>query len=387
MNILTGLNTMTTQGSQFALERPLTSSVALPLLRQLRKIEIELTSECIVGRRSRGKGCLHCSLKAGTGKSSYLDGRTVVETLKDAAQLGATVVVFTGGEPSQHPDFVDLLSDAKALGLSTRVYTTGVNGAWPPGKLRAVSKLVDEIYLSVEGMGPSHDAVLGLEGAFDETMAFAAEARALNLRWVAHFTPMRVNHQDLAPLAYKLASLGASALKLIDFVPQGRGHTNQGLLELSPREYFDLFTTVRELQSRLNAPDGSPFVRFHDETYGIGSEHHARLGKLSEKGCTSGRESCAILSDGSVIPCLGFRMDAASDGPRSEHIVGNVYATGFRGVWLDSPLLLKFSRSRSVEVNPKCAKCSLADVCVGCCSCRRSELEAEFSSRLSGDYD
>jgi radical SAM protein with 4Fe4S-binding SPASM domain len=353
--------------------------------RRLRKVEVEITSECIVGRRSKGEGCIHCSLKAGTGVANSLTIEQIKSIQSDASDLGATTVVLTGGEPAQHPAFMDALEHAKRVGLETRVYTTGVADAWRRYPLDDVAPLVDEFYLSVEGLGETHDRVLRWPGAFEETVNFARKLQRLGIKWTAHFTPMRPNYLELEPIARKVRELGADSLKLIDFIPQGRGWTNRDVLELDSSRYFELFSAVRRLQHELCDSQGTPFVGFHDETYPPGLSVTAPLGPVENGGCTSGRESCAVLSDGTLIPCLGFRLFMAGDQPRSSHVAGNVRAHPFREIWLHSAVLQRFADSKAQDVNTACLGCSMLNECLGCCSCRRTELERSFIRAVTGD--
>src|SRR2546425_2163890 len=336
--------------------------------RRLRKVEVEITSECIVGRKSSGAACVHCSLKAGTGLASYLSLKEIRAILRDARYLGASVLVLTGGEPSQHPDFPRALECARALGLKTRVYTTGVTDAWGEHRIEDVATLIDQVYLSVEGIGETHDRVLGWPGAFAHTTKFIGRLQKLGMRWAAHFTPMRPNYLDLESVARTVHDLGADALKLIDFIPQGRGWDNRASLGLDDRQYYDLFSVVRGLQDELRAPDGSAFVRFHDETYTKRLSEETLLGDVLGGGCTSGRESCAVLSDGTVIPCLGFRLELSGERPRRIHVAGNVRTHPLREIWSESEVLLRFADSQAEDVNPMCHGCSMLDECLGCCS-------------------
>ncbi len=349
--------------------------------RQLRKIEIELTSECIVGRHSKGGACVHCSLKAGTGIANYLTLKETESMLADASRLGAKTVVLTGGEPAQHPDFVKILKTAKKMQFGTRVYTTGVIGAWQRTTIDQMASLIDEVFLSVEGIGEIHDRVLAWPGAFDQMVEFARKMNAAGIKWAAHFTPMTLNYRQVDSVARTVHDLGAASFKLIDFVPQGRGWTNRTTLELGQEQYFELFSLVQSLRGKMVDDQGQDFVKFHDETYIQTDSGSNQFGAVQDGGCTSGRESCAILSDGSVIPCLGFRLDTDSNFPSVKHIAGNIRNNSFENIWMYSKVMKQFAHSRSTDVNSMCKGCSMVNDCLGCCSCRRTELEQEFLKR------
>ncbi len=129
-------------------------------------LDIELTERC-------NNACQHCyinlPLDDERAKGSELTTDEWKNILKQAAELGAMSVRFTGGEPLIRDDFEELYVFTRRLGIQVMLFTNarritrhlaGVFKKLPPGKL---------IEISVYGMKPeTYDKVACAQGAFTE---------------------------------------------------------------------------------------------------------------------------------------------------------------------------------------------------------------------------
>lgn len=133
---------------------------------QLEHLDIELTERC-------NNACMHCYINLPDQDVQAARRELSTEQWKDilrqAADLGALWVRFTGGEPLLRSDFVDLYLFARRLGMAVMLFTNG----------RLVTpELVDlfvqvpprkKIEISVYGMrAESYDAITCAPGAFAE---------------------------------------------------------------------------------------------------------------------------------------------------------------------------------------------------------------------------
>src|SRR5512136_2635476 len=88
-----------------------------PLLSHL---DIELTERC-------NNACLHCCINRPThdprAARRELSAAQWGKILRQAADLGALSVRFTGGEPLLRPDFADIYLGARRLGLKVMLFT------------------------------------------------------------------------------------------------------------------------------------------------------------------------------------------------------------------------------------------------------------------------
>lgn len=116
----------------------------------MQRLEFHISYSC----RNR---CLFCSerdqLERFSGRFISLD--CIKEQIGRYSQRGYTHITFTGGEPSLHPQFFDIVNSAKEEGFKTYVTTNG--GLFASGAFcRKTLPWLDEICFSIHG----HNAYL-----------------------------------------------------------------------------------------------------------------------------------------------------------------------------------------------------------------------------------
>jgi radical SAM protein with 4Fe4S-binding SPASM domain len=134
-----------------------------PLLGHL---DVELTERC-------NNACQHCyiNLPAGDARAAQreLPAEAWQEVLRQAAELGALSVRFTGGEPLLRPDFPEIYLGARRLGMKVVLFTNGRLITPEIADLLARVPPLKKVEISVYGMHPeSYDAVACAPGAFAE---------------------------------------------------------------------------------------------------------------------------------------------------------------------------------------------------------------------------
>ena len=98
-----------------------------------------------------------------------LDTATVRWLYSEAGRAGMAQLVVWGGEPLLRQDLPELLLAARRAGLLITLITNGwsLGDRW--GELRG---LVDALILSLDDVGPAHDALRGLPGLFARLEGF-----------------------------------------------------------------------------------------------------------------------------------------------------------------------------------------------------------------------
>ncbi|HXG16853.1 MAG TPA: radical SAM protein, partial [Calidithermus sp.] len=179
----------------------------------------ELTRACELA-------CRHCRAEAIRQRAP--DELTTAEAVRVLGALAATEprphVVFTGGDPLERPDLVQLVEHAAELGLHPAVApsATPALGRTVIDALKRAG--VEAMSLSVDGPGAAqHDGLRGVLGCFGWTLA---AARCI----VDTGIPLQVNtlvcaetDRYLEDTAALVARLGASRWSLFFLVPVGRG--------------------------------------------------------------------------------------------------------------------------------------------------------------------
>jgi len=176
---------------------------------------VDLTSRCNLS-------CRVCFADA-NGRPYELSFDQAVGTLQQLrAQCPAPAfaVQFTGGEPTLHPRFLDIVAAAKALGFShIQVTSNGLKLADPDFAGRARDAGLQYIYLQMDGT--SDDVFVKLRGRalLDEKLAVLEAARKAGLRVIFVPTIVKgVNDQEIGPL-FRLAFEHLDIVSGIAFQP------------------------------------------------------------------------------------------------------------------------------------------------------------------------
>jgi MoaA/NifB/PqqE/SkfB family radical SAM enzyme len=222
-----------------------------PSGQRMRRLELHVTYTC-------PERCVFCSedhrMKAYNPFPVTL-GR-VVRILREHAERGVEAVHLTGGEPTIHPDFVDILKVAKKLGMRTSMGTIGTGLANPAFAERAMPYL-DDVLFSLHGPdAETHDALTRRPGSFAKLMRAVENAsRKSGFRPSFNTVLTQRNLAALPDTAGLVASLGAGLLIVSNTTPEGLGEDDYPAL------------TVRLSEIRAVAPEvvrraGSTVVRF-----------------------------------------------------------------------------------------------------------------------------
>nr|WP_277608057.1 radical SAM protein [Streptomyces boncukensis] len=139
-------------------------------------------------------GCKFC-LRADVGRSQ-LDLPTYARALSRCKELGATSVCLTGGEPTDHPDFRDLVKVAVQFGYACSVVTAAREGRRLDA-LASVAGLLSHVTVSADSLGAQR------VGATERTVAgTAAVFEALGHRRASlHVTVWELGDADLEDMA------------------------------------------------------------------------------------------------------------------------------------------------------------------------------------------
>ena len=150
-----------TQVSEIALPPGATPWIG-PHGQTMKRLELHLTYTC-------PERCVFCSEEHRMARYREFPvtwGR-VATVLRTHATRGVTAVHLTGGEPTIHPRFIDVLKLCKKLGMRTSVGTIGTMLQQPDFAAAAVPHL-DEALFSLHGpTAEIHGALAGRDGSFE----------------------------------------------------------------------------------------------------------------------------------------------------------------------------------------------------------------------------
>jgi len=310
---------------------------------------------------------VHCySSSQNVRYADELDEKQGRALLKDLADYGAPVVLFSGGEPFMRRDLPELVGYAVERGMRAVISTNGT--LITPAQARIYASIgLSYIGVSLDGIGKVHDKFRGVEGAFDAAMRGIRNCLDAGIKVGIRFTVTRAN-VDQVPAIFDLAEAeDIPRLCFYHLVYSGRGSEliNEDLAHEETRRLIDLVMDrtrglfdrgkPKEVLTVDNHADG-PYIylRLIREDPDR-AEEVLRLLRMNE-GNNSGRGIGCVSWDGAVHPDQFWR----------NVVFGNVKDRPFSEIWEDpSNELLRKLKVKKRYVKGRCAECRWLDICAG----------------------
>ncbi len=149
----------------------------MPTRPRVDRLALELTGRCQLA-------CVHCYAESAPGRGhGGMTGADWRRVLDQAVACGVGAVQFIGGEPTLHPEFVELVEHALSAGFRVEVYTNLVRVSRAHWELfRRPRMSVATSYYTADP--DRHDRLTGRVGSHARTRANIAEAvrRGVRLR-------------------------------------------------------------------------------------------------------------------------------------------------------------------------------------------------------------
>lgn len=184
----------------------------------MRRLELHLTYTC-------PERCVFCSeaTRMQTFNKLPVTWGRVARTLREHALRGVDHLHITGGEPTIHPRFIEVLQLAKKLGMRTSIGTIGTRLSNRAFAERALPWL-DEALFSIHGPdAQTHDALTRRRGSFDKQLRALALAQELKPGFHAAVNTVMTRHnvEKLPETVALLDSLGAKLIVVSNTTPEG----------------------------------------------------------------------------------------------------------------------------------------------------------------------
>lgn len=256
------------------------------------QVTVSITEEC-------PNQCEHCALPD-TGQHSRLSLREVRRVVGEALDLGTTLVIFDGGEPTTHPDLVEMVRGVDDRAVST-VFTSGA------GFTRELADELAEaglyaVNVSIDSPHPGeHNRVRGRRGVYEGAMRAIDNALSADLLVNIYVVLSRFNLDSLWALFDLARDRGVHELSFYEIVPTGRWMDEKPLTDGEMRRYYEFAEEAREMGG----------VRVHSIPHVI-----------RDVGCFAGRRWLHVTPEGRVWPCACV--------PRAH---GNVHEEPLKDIW------------------------------------------------------
>jgi MoaA/NifB/PqqE/SkfB family radical SAM enzyme len=360
-------------GSQIRIEKKAAGLSLRTPVTHLRKVYIEPTNRCNLECRT----CIRNIWDEPLGEMSSATFARIVEGLRNVSP--PPTVFFGGlGEPLAHPNIVEMVGQAKALGSSVELITNGTLLSKDLSK-QLIEAGLDMLWVSLDGATPESYADVRLGAALPEVISNLAafrDACPLNDYFFRYptkpkigivFVAMKRNISDLPSVVQLGNRLGAMQFLITNVLPYTAEMRDEILYTRSINDIVFTPSTFRlELPKididNLTCKSLFPIMRGGHSVWlgGRSFEEATDRCPFIEKGATT------ISWEGNVSPCLPLLHSHKSfvDGRErfSRHyIVGNVAERDLEDLW-NVPEYVAFRKSvQEFEFSP-CIICGGCDL-------------------------
>jgi AdoMet-dependent heme synthase len=323
-----------------------------------------------------GLACRHCRASARPFRDprelTTAEGKRLVE---EVAGMGTPLIVFSGGDPLNRPDLIQLILHAKRQDL--RVATI------PAATERLTTEQVrdlkyaglDQLALSLDfPRADLHDSFRGVPGAFAKTLAAVGWAHQYHLPLQINTTLCAETAPHLEEMAALIGDLGVVFWEVFFLVPTGRGSVMTGLSAGECERLFDILYRVQKNSAFIVKVTEAPHYRRHvaqREQRAAGRSPRPAAGAhipmpallttsegpghtvgLAPRGVNAGNGFLFVSHRGEIYPS-GFL-------PLS---VGNVRTLALSRAYREAPL---FRRLRTPDsLHGRCGACEYRGICAG----------------------
>ena len=311
--------------------------------------------------------CVHCyshsDQRRYEGELTTSQGK---ELLRDLAEFGVPVVLFSGGEPLIRGDVPELGRYAKELGLRVVISTNGTLIA--NGFARELGEMgVSYVGVSLDGLSKINDRFRGVKGAFDKALEGIRRCKEYGIKVGLRFTISKRNVTDVPPIFDLIEKEGIERICFYHLVYTGRGSKliDEDLTKEETRKIVDfIIDRTSDLHRKGRKVEVLTVDNHADGVYlylRMKKERNPRAEKVLELlKMNSGNSS------GIGIGCVSWNGDIHADQFWRHHTFGNVRERKFSEVWLDlSDTLMNRLRNRKPYMKGRCARCRWFDICNG----------------------
>lgn len=260
--------------------------------------------------------CLFCSSESGIDKCKIVDFETFKKTIEHFVfHGGIEEISLSGGEPMLHPNIYDMVKFCNGLGIKTTLYTSGIVARTDKlqSKNTHIQRILEQLgdyrdisaeeFKKLEDCGLSkvvfdlqasevdeYNELMGTKNNMPLLLKSLLHASYCGFDKSIHFIPNKINVNQIKDVLELTELAGISELRVLKFVPQGRGRQNKKDLQLSNAELIEFVKFAKQLTSETTKIKiGIPLMS---------ENRHI---------CTAGYDKLVIRYDGQVLPCPAFK--------------------------------------------------------------------------------
>jgi radical SAM protein with 4Fe4S-binding SPASM domain len=311
--------------------------------------------------------CVHCYSSAGDkDPAEILTTKQAKSFLRDLADFGVPVILFSGGEPLLRQDIFELAHFARELGIGTALSTNGT--LITEAETQKIKNAgFAEVGISLDGIGAKNDRFRGKKGAYEAALQGIRNSISLGLRVSLRLTITLSNYMEI-PAVFDLMEkerVERICFYHLAYVGRASGLAKEDISRSQTRAVVDLICdrTV-DLYQRGLSKEVLTVDNHADGVY-----LYLKLKKQdpdrAEKVLTLLRANGGNNS-GIRIGAVDELGNVHADQFWQHYSFGNVRHRKFGDIWLDtSDPLMHGLKNRRGLLKGRCAKCRYIELCNG----------------------
>lgn len=273
----------------------------------------------------------------------------VKRILQKLATDGVSEVLFVGGDPIVHPNFIASLEIAKSLGLTT-VVLSNTWGIKPDAEFNRAVGMIDSCEATILGENAeSHDAITRTPGSFSKLIPNLQRVAACGKQIGVCANAMPQNLDQIYDIVSRVQNdfqIPVRSLMIQRIIPSG-GASGEFKFGLNLDDVERLMAQIDRVATDFGIP-----IHFEDPVpwCTVDQKYHKYLAK-----CQWGYTRGSINSIGQLNRC----------GADDHYRLGTIWDGNVQDIWLNNPILQSF-RSKTY-LPDECQVCDLLDRCGGGC--------------------
>ena len=201
------------------------------------RLKISITNVCNLN-------CKHCYLD----ESNYvfLDVDRIKDLLKQAKEIGVKIVDITGGEPTAHPNFIEIIDYAKKLGFEKiNVSTNGVKINKDDKLLKGLIRDKVECHISLDAVSNEKLNLIRGNDIFFELEKTFKLLKKNNVDFTIRYSLNKLNYKDVDEMIEYAERLGVNisigATQLV-------GHADKDLI-INNKEFEEVRDVIKKYKN------------------------------------------------------------------------------------------------------------------------------------------
>lgn len=307
--------------------------------------------------------CPYCSNPLDFARSHYeLSTAEWIEVFRQAREMGAAQLGFSGGEPLVRQDLAELIAAARGLGYYTNLITSGI-GLTEEKIASFADAGLDHIQISFQAADEEVNNLLaGSQKAFAHKLEMARAVKKHGYPMVLNFVTHRHNIDNIDQIIRLCIELEADFVELATCQFYGWAELNRAGLLPSKEQLVRAERITNEWRAKLAAENHPCKLIF------VTPDYYEERPKACMNGW--GNLFLDITPDGTALPCHSARQLPVTFPNVREHSI--------EYIWRDS---FGFNRFRGYDWMPEpCRSCDEKERDFGGCRCQAFMLTGDAAN-------